>query len=685
MCIAVKYGIWNVHTPEQGSVNTLVAAGYAPLTAMVLASRGMHSARDVQAYLDCNAPLPDPFAMKDMDLAAGRLGLAMTRGEKIAVFGDYDVDGITATCLLTDFLRRHGADCVSYIPGRLEEGYGLNPIALRQLSQEGVKLIVTVDCGITALEEARLCRELGMDLVITDHHECKSSLPDAVAVVDPHRPDCTYPHKTLSGVGVAFKLASALCGSQEEVLKHYADMVCLGTVADVMPLQGENRLFVARGLEALRHTCRPGIAALMKESGCAMESVSAATLGFVLAPRINAAGRMGKIELAVELFLTQDPERAEYLSQSLCELNRQRQSVESEIYTQAVSMLPLGQIPDAIVLADDSWHQGVVGIVASRMAEEFCRPTFLICLDGEHGKASSRSYGGFNLFTSLTALAPLLESYGGHELAAGFTISRSQIGQFRQEICQLAALYYADRTVHTQLDVDCRIPPELLTVRGIDGLSALEPTGSGCPKPVLMMEKLTVERISMVGGGRHMRLKLRSGSHSLAAICFSATPESFSIEPGDVVDAAFSPQINEYRGERTVQMNILDIRPHCSADCCPESFGYWNLRRGTVDPADAARLLPDRNTLARVWRYLAAAPGPVREDPMCLCRKIVRWSGLPLSLGQMLTCLDIFQDVALLRLQRQHRYITVELNPDAQKADLNDSQTMRLLAQAKES
>ena len=685
MCIVVKYGIWNVHVPEQGGVNALVGAGYSPLTAMILSARGIPSATAAQSYLDCNAALIDPFAMKDMDLAAGRLGLAMTRGEKIAVFGDYDVDGITATCLLTDFLRRHGADCISYIPGRLEEGYGLNPIALHQLSQEGVTLIVTVDCGITALAEAQLCKELGIDLVITDHHECKASLPDAVAVVDPHRLDCTYPHKTLSGVGVAFKLASALCGSQEEVLKHYADMVCLGTVADVMPLQGENRVFVSRGLESLRNTCRPGIAALMKESGCAMESISASSIGFVLAPRINAAGRMGKIDLAIELFLTQDPERAEILSRSLCELNRQRQSVESEIYNQAVSMLPQGHIPDAIVLADDSWHQGVVGIVASRMAEEFCRPTFLICLDGDHGKASSRSYGGFNLFASLTTLAPLLESYGGHELAAGFTISRDKIGAFRQKICRLAAQYYADGPVQTQLDVDCCVPPELLTVRGIDSLSALEPTGSGCPKPVLMMENLTIERISMVGNGRHTRLRLRCGNHVLAAICFSATPETFSIESADVVDIAFSPQVNEFRGERTVQMNILDIRPHCNADCCPEIGDYRNLQRGMIDAKNAETLLPDRNMLGRVWRYLAAAPCPICEDPMCLCRKIVRWSGLPLSLGQLLTCLDIFQDVQLLQLRQQQRHITVQLTPGDQKADLNDSHTLRLLVQAKES
>ena len=341
----MKYGIWNVEEPEMGAVNALVHNGYAPLTAMVLSARGIKTPREANAYLDCNAPMPDPFTMKDMDLAAGRVGLAMARNEKIAVFGDYDVDGITSTCLLTDFLRRHGADVVSYIPGRLEEGYGLNPIAIHQLKSEGVSLIITVDCGITAVEEALLCRKLGIDLVITDHHECKDVLPQAAAVVDPHRPDCSYPHKNLSGVGVAFKLASALCGSQEEVLAEYADMVCLGTVADVMLLQGENRVFVSRGLQSLRHTKRPGIAALMKESGCVPEQVSASSIGFMLAPRINAAGRMGQIELAVELFLTDDPGRASALAKSLCELNRQRQAVESQIYDQAVSMLPEGKSP----------------------------------------------------------------------------------------------------------------------------------------------------------------------------------------------------------------------------------------------------------------------------------------------------------------------------------------------------
>ena len=680
----MKYGIWKVSQLEAGAVNALVGSGYAPLAAMVLASRGIGDDRQARAYLDCNAPLLDPFLMTDMDKAAGRVGLAMSRGEKIAVFGDYDVDGITATCLLTDFLRRHGADVVSYIPGRLEEGYGLNPIAIHQLHAEGVKLIVTVDCGITAVSEAELCKQLGIDLVITDHHECKQTLPAAVAVVDPHRCDGGYPHKNLSGVGVTFKLASALCGSQETVLEEYADMVCLGTVADVMPLQGENRVFVARGLESLAHTKRPGIAALMAECGCAPETVSASSIGFMLAPRINAAGRMGQIDLAVELFLTDDPDKAAEAARGLCELNRQRQAVESEIYRQAVSMLPMGKPPEAIVLADESWHQGVVGIVASRIAEEYACPTFLICLDGEHGKASSRSHGGFNLFASLSALSPLLESYGGHELAAGFTISRANIPEFRRQICALAAQYYTDDVPRTVLDVDCAVSPELLTLHNVDSLQMLEPCGNGCPKPVLMMKNLTIDRISMVGGGRHMRLRLCSGHTYLNAIYFSANPQTVSIQPGDLVDVAFTPQVNEFRGTRTVQMNVIDIRPSCSAECLPDAAPYRDMQRGNLTPGEAAALLPDRKMLALVWRYLDAA-NPVQESPMCLCRKIVRWSGQPLNLGQMLTCLDIFRDVGLLTVQRQHKYVSIRLTPGEGKADLSRSQTMQRLLHAKES
>ena len=662
-------------------VNALVSCGYKPLTSMVLASRGITNGTQANAYLDCRAQLIDPYAMTDMEKGVERIRKAAEAEEIVAVFGDYDVDGITATCLLTDFLRGQGIACLSYIPGRLEEGYGLNPIAIHQLHSQGVSLIITVDCGITAIEEAQLCKQLGIDLVITDHHECKECLPEAVAIIDPHRPDGGYPHKNLSGVGVAFKLASALCGDQTAVLEEYCDMVCLGTVADVMPLQGENRVFVAQGLESLRCTKRPGIAALMEECGCDSRSLNATSLGFMLAPRINAAGRMGQIDLAIELFLTHDPEQGKLLAQALCELNRQRQTVESEIYDQAIAMLP-ASTPEAIVLADDRWHQGVVGIVASRIAEEYACPTFLICLDGDHGKASSRSYGGFNLFAALTTLSPLLESYGGHELAAGFTIHRNNIDSFRQEICRLVALESTQDLPRTVLDVDCAVPPEMLTLPGIQSLDIMEPCGNGCPKPVLMMENMVVDRLHPVGNGKHLRLRLRRGSYSFNAIFFSATAQSASIALGDLVDVAFLPQINEFREELSVQMNVQDIRPSCKAVCSPELSGYHGLRSGNIEPEQAEALLPDRATLGTVWRYLAAIPGgTVREMPMCLCRKIVRWSNSPLSLGKMLTCLDIFSDVGLLTAHRRHNTITIHLTQGAGKADLGQSRTMQTLEQ----
>ena len=684
MWIDVKYGVWNVGEGAQSAVNALAEGGYAPLAAMVLAARGIQAPAQAEAVLGFDTPLPDPFSLTDMAAAAGRVGLAMTRGEKIAIFGDYDVDGITATCLLTHFLRRHGADCVPYIPGRLEEGYGLNETALRQLACEGVKLVVTVDCGITAVEETALAKQLGMDVVITDHHECKENLPGAVAVVDPHRPDGGYQGGSLSGVGVAFKLVCALSGDPAEMLQEYADMVCLGTVADVIPLVGENRIYVKKGLEALNSHPRPGLAALMAQCGCESGSVTASTIGYMLAPRINAAGRMGKIDAAVELFLTQDPVRGEAAARELCELNRERQAVESEIYRQAVEHLRGSAAPDAIVLADERWHQGVVGIVASRIAEEYACPAFLICLDGEHGKASSRSHGGFNLFASLRALSGLLESYGGHELAAGFTISRENIPEFRRQISELARTYFQDDVPRQALDIDCTVTPEVLTVYNIDSLGILEPCGCGCPKPILMLKDAVIDRITMVGNGRHMRLRLRCGHYGLNAIYFSMTPETASIAPGDRVDVAFVPQVNEYREERTPQLNVVDIRPSCTAPCGTETAAYRMLREDRITPRDAQALLPSRQTLAIVWRYLSSR-GTGQESPICLCRKIVRWSEQPMNLGQLMTCLDIFQDVGLLQFHRTRNCITIQLTPGPGKADLSESQTMQRLLRAKES
>ena len=341
-------------------------------------------------------------------------------------------------------------------------------------------------------------------------------------------------------------------------------------------------------------------------------------------------------------------------------------------------MLPQEQQPAAIVLAEESWHQGVVGIVSSRIAEEFCCPTFLICLDGVHGKASSRSYGGFNLFAALSDLSDLLESYGGHELAAGFTIHADRIGDFRKAICRKVSSYYTEDVPRTVLDCDCAITPELLTLHNIDSLETLEPCGNGCPKPTLVMENLTVERISLVGGGRHMRLRLRSGRYGFNAIYFSATPETASIAEGDLVDVAFVPQVNEFRGERSAQMNITDIRPACSAeaDCC--CSGYRQMQKGELTPAIAENLLPDRAELGLVWRYLAAQ-NPVCETAECLLRKIVRRTGKPMHLGKLLTCLDIFADVGLLQVQKLHKHLHITLLPNSEKADLTTSKTMQTL------
>ncbi len=448
----LKYGTWTVSSYEPADARALCAAGFSPITAALLCSRGYRDADAAREFLSCSYPLSSPFDLLDMDKAAARVRLALQRREHIAVFGDYDVDGITATCLLTEYLRSRGGHVTSYIPARLEEGYGLNPLAIDTLKKQGVELIVTVDCGITANQEAALCRELGIDLVITDHHECKSELPQAAALVDPHRKDQPQPVTEMAGVGVAFKLAAAIEGEQETLLDQYCDFLCLGTVADVMPLTGENRTMVARGLRALANPKRVGIAALMAECAVQKGPVTAGTIGYTLAPRINAAGRMGEVHVATELFLTHDAARAVELAGTLCRLNRRRQEIESSIYQSAVAMLPPGGPPQAIVLADESWHQGVVGIVASRMAEEYSCPTFLICLDGDKGKASSRSYGGFNLFRSLEQLSGLLESYGGHELAAGFTIRRACIEPFRENAAALQQLPAVGRLQHGARD-----------------------------------------------------------------------------------------------------------------------------------------------------------------------------------------------------------------------------------------
>ena len=685
----MKYGTWNVASCQSEDIELLCAAGFSPLTARVLCSRGCRTPEEAIDSLRCDQPLQDPFALREMDRAVERIRRAMEWGEKIAVYGDYDVDGITATCLLVDFLRRHGARCVSYIPGRLEEGYGLNELAIRQLHREQIRLIITVDCGITATAEAALCKELGIDLIITDHHECKQELPEACAVIDAHRPDRTYPHTDLSGVGVAFKLASALCGDQEAVLDDYGDLVCLGTIADVMRLQGENRTFVARGLKQLSHPKRVGVAALLHECGCDLRDITASTVGYVLAPRINAAGRMGRVEIATELFLTENTANAARKASALCRLNRQRQAIEAEIYRDAVSRLG-SETPSAIVLAGENWHQGVVGIVASRMAEEYSCPAFLICMDGDRGKASSRSYGGFNLFSGLSALSDLLESYGGHELAAGFTIRRDRIDEFRTAITALARDFAASGEAKSALEVDCSVEPELLTLENVAALRELEPCGNGCPRPVLCMEHMYVDQLSEVGSGKHLRLRLRADSGAVcSAIFFSTTARQAAVAQGDCIDIAFTPQINEYRGVRSVQLNLVDLRM-CRSDRerdAAQDAVYNRLSsHGTISRQEAAQLLPERSEFAMVWRYLISncSGGELIENAACLCRKITHATGKACSLMRTRICLDTFHELGLIELRRHPKYLHIRITSDGHKVDLNQSRVVRYLTEYKE-
>ena len=685
----MKYGIWNVLKNDPSSVDELCKAGFSPLTAAVLCSRGYDTLELAKGVLQTDGPLLDPFAMKDMDKAAGRVRSALEQGEKICVFGDYDVDGITATCLLTEFLRSQGGDCCYYIPARMEEGYGLNEAAILSLAQQGVRLLISVDCGITATQEALLCQELGLDLIITDHHECKDELPHAAAVVDPHRRDCAYPHQDLAGVGVAFKLACAIDGDQAAMLHRYCDLLCLGTVADVMPLYGENRAFVAAGLQELKSPKRAGLRALMKECGCKKQDLSASTIGYVLAPRINAAGRMGQVDKAVELFLTQDLKQAAALAADLCQLNRQRQQVESEIYDQAVAMIQAAGSQSAIVLASEQWHQGVVGIVASRLSEEFCCPTFLICLDGDKGKASSRSYGGFNLFSCLEQLSDLLESYGGHELAAGFTIQRQNIDTFRESILALCSEYQASGHCKAALELDCAVDPELLTLANVDDLSQLEPCGSGCPRPIFYMDGVTVEQLSEVGGGKHLRLRLLKRGVHLNAIFFSATILKSGVTAGDQVELAFTPQINEYRGTCSVQLNLVDLRPDSATRLrsSQDKALYESLCIGqALSKQQAEAMLPVRQEFVAVWKYLTAnaVAGGLQDSVECLSRKIARFSGLPASFLRTRVCLDVFCEQGLLQLEERRGILQIHINTPTQKINLDDSAILNGLRSYKE-
>ena len=665
----MNYSKWKIENCPDEMLRVFLDAGCTPLLAAMLAVRGFDSVQSARSFLHGGTELlADPMLLKGMDKAVPRIKRAIETGETVAVYGDYDVDGITSTCLLTDWLRLRGLRCYPYIPDRIDEGYGINDAAIDSLHEKGVSLIISVDCGITAAHEAEHAREMGVDLIITDHHECREqTIPDAVAVIDPKQDDCAYPNKDLAGVGVALKLVCAVEGSSEKVVARYADLAAIGTVADVVPLTGENRYIVRRGLQMLEHTSRPGLAALLRESGASERKMSSSTIGFTLAPRLNAAGRLGEVSVAGRLLMTGDVNEANTLADKLCELNRRRQNLETEIWDDASGMMDGKSPTSPIVLASEKWHQGVIGIAASKLAEQYSRPTVMICLDGEKGKGSCRSYGGFNLFDALSACSEYLEGFGGHALAAGLNIRRDKLRQF----CNAFNEYYEKNkpqekpTLHCDLEIT---DPKMLDMAGVDSLSLLEPYGSGNPKPMLCIRSARLDKITPIGGGKHLRLSLSFRGAGFECVFFSHSEAELGLSVGDRVDVAFTPQINEFRLRRSVQLQITEIKLHDPKPLCERILSDMPV-------AQASNYCPDRGAFIKAWRRLQALGGAVASD----LDGVLHQCPHGVEPERFCICLRVLCELGLLRPDTPDSVFGARIVPGSAKVNLENSELIKRL------
>lgn len=683
----MKYYEWKIPPGPALIPPRLTECGYEPLLAALLARRGLDTPEKAARFLDGGPELLcDPMLLPDMEKAAARLREAVTMRQRVVVYGDYDVDGITSACLLTDWLTARGVPCTPYIPDRVDEGYGLNEGAVRAIAETGAALIVTVDCGITAAAEAALAASLGVDVVITDHHECGAGpLPGACAVVDPKRPDSACPESGLAGVGVAFKLLCAVTGEAEPLLEAYADLVATGTVADVMPLTGENRYIVRRGLKKLAENPRPGLLALLKEADAAGKPVTSTTIGFTLAPRINAAGRMSRADAAVRLLLAENAAEAAASAAELCSLNRQRQTREREIWEQARGRLGAAPPDMPIVLAEEGWHQGVVGIVASRLAEEYGLPAVMICLEGGEGKGSCRSSGGFNLFDALTACADSLERFGGHALAAGLSIRSDRVDEFR---AALAAYYNAHPGAGAPaLVCDLRVTDmALLSEENVASLARMEPFGAGNPRPVLAMTDVLVRRVIPIGGGKHLKLVLQKEGQDFNCVFFGHTAGALGLSEGDRADAAFFPQINDFRSMRSVQLLITDLRPAQAeptgrrAPAEEETAALVrHILEGTAPPPDdAAEFCPERADFQRVWRWLEAAGGAAAGAPG------PGWGPKGLHPVRCALALRVFRELGLVALTFDGQRAEVRIAEPVRKTSLENSALLARLRQTRD-
>jgi len=568
---------WEI-APENPKIEAKLAAALqiSALAARLLVNRGITTIEAAHEFLTPSLRrLYDPFVMRGMSEAVDRLVRGLQSQERITIYGDYDVDGITATAVLSWFFREIGAPAPYYLPHRMREGYGLNAEAIRKLADQGTRILITVDCGITGHDEVQLARRLGMDVIVTDHHQVPPTLPEAVAVLNPHQAECTYPAKELSGVGVAFKLIMALrgrlrreAGWAEKLpnLRRHLDLVALGTIADVAPLVGENRILVKHGLQELTHSQKLGVQTLKRVARIDAQEIGPRQVGFALAPRLNAAGRLAAAQAGVELLLSDDATRAEKLAHYLDSVNRERQIAQAQIYAEAKAAIETdGGIGDrwAIVLASERWHPGVVGIVASKLVEEYGRPTVLIGLDGDVGKGSGRSVAAFHLYNALVTCQDLLVGFGGHEHAAGIRIQRQQVRPFEEALNGVARELLTDTDCAPLLNIDAEVELAHIDDALLQFIERLEPFGEGNTQPVLLARGVTVVGAPTLVGKeqQHLRLMLRQGQMSFQGIGFAMAPRLTQAKEG-VLDIAFTPQRHVWNGREECQLVLRDLTAH---------------------------------------------------------------------------------------------------------------------------
>ena len=569
---------WCVADTDLATQQALVATtGLSPLLCQVLINRGMTDAAAAQAFLTPSLhDLHDPYRMHGMAQAVQRLVAAIRQGERIAIYGDYDVDGVTATALLVTFFDELGLKVPYYIPERASEGYGLNAASMRQLARAGVRLLITVDCGSTALEEVALARRLGMDIVITDHHQPPERLPDACAVLNPHQPACAYPNKHLCGVGVVFKFLTALRAALREAqllsdrlpnLKRHLDFAALGTIADVMPLREENRVIVHYGLQELTQTRKLGLQALRQVSGRAEKPAGVGEVGFQLAPRLNASGRLGSATHSVELLTARDAHEAGRLAQLLDVVNQQRralqQAMEEDVH-ERIAQQYNGSPPAAIVLGDPAWHLGVVGIVAAKMVEAYHRPTFLLHINGDTARGSGRSIPAFNLYHGLQRCAQWLRQFGGHKYAAGLTMDTAHLPFLQEDFIRFATDTLSPQDLQPTLHLDAVVALADITPALVADLERCEPHGAGNPTPLFCAQAVQLASpIRLLGQqGQHARFRVAQDGVTLNVVAFHQAEQVLALPAEAVVDIAFTPTINTWRDQHTLELHLRALRPH---------------------------------------------------------------------------------------------------------------------------